>query len=77
MPRFHFNVHGRKSYADPDGQVLADLSAARQEALRYADGLSAGNGIPGLGSDPWHMDITDTAGAVLFRLDLGTARSPG
>lgn len=73
MPRFHFNLYGRTLYADPDGEVLPDLSTARQEARRYVDGLAASGKFAG---ESWHMDVTDTAGALLFRLDLGAGRSP-
>jgi hypothetical protein len=66
VPRFFFNIHdGDQTFCDPEGTELADLDAARHEALMdarwmLAEGLRTGRVVLAR-----HFEITDEAGQVL------------
>jgi hypothetical protein len=70
MPQFFFNVHhdGRET-RDPEGEVMTDLNAARQEATQAARDLAAeliGNGDPLDLSG--HIEIADEDGKTLLNV---------
>lgn len=71
MPRYHFNLQGRSNCVDREGQILPDLSAARHEAERYADGL------PKVADGPLALAVTDDEGTLLFQISLKLGRSSG
>lgn len=70
MPLFFLNVHhdGRET-RDPEGEVLLDLNAARQEATKAARDLAAelvGNGD--LLDLSGHIEIADEDGKTLLNV---------
>ena len=70
MPRFHFNVYDSVCVLDPEGTELADLQAARVEAVRYAGALLADDAQRVAAGVNWRMEVTDDTGLVLFRIDF-------
>ncbi|RYF22147.1 MAG: hypothetical protein EOO77_04700 [Oxalobacteraceae bacterium] len=70
MPRYHFNVYDGVILLDKKGVELPEIMFARREAIRYAGVLlEEGARLENLGSE-WRMEVTDDAGAILFRLDF-------
>ena len=70
MPRYHFNVYDGVSLPDDDGTELADIQAARQEAIRFAGRIIADEAHTLALSEDWRMEVTDNSGILLFRLDV-------
>lgn len=75
MPRYHFNVYDGFSTHDRDGTELVDAHEARREALRRASGLLDDEVIRGGLGEDWRMEVTDEAGALLFRFDFIVERT--
>ena len=76
MPRYHFNVYDGVNVLDGRGTLLPSMQKARESAVDMAGaiiGESAGSLEPG---SEWHMDVTDPAGLVLYRLDFSVTE-PG
>ena len=65
MPRFYFEARGSELIPDPQGVVLDDLKAARQEAVRLEKALR--RDYPEVFAEPrsWRMCILDDAGQTL------------
>ena len=76
MPIYHFNIHDGRDYPDLTGSELADLDAARSEAVqRVADLLK--DGAPSFWSGrPWHMDVADATGLTLFTIMFLATTAP-
>lgn len=70
MPRFHFDVYDGISLPDPQGRELEDWQAARMEAIRYAGEILKDDARRVMLGQGWHMNVTDEAGLILFRLDF-------
>ena len=74
LPRYFFNVVAAAGSVDDDeGTELASLEAARAEALDDAralmsDAIRGGSDISGR-----HIDICDSAGAVLMTVEFAEA----
>lgn len=76
MPRFHFNIYDGVSLPDPHGTELPDWHSARIEAIRLSGEIVREDAKRlALGQD-WHMEVTDNAGLVLFRLDFSIMEAP-
>ncbi len=76
MPRYHFNVYDGVTLLDKKGVELPDTKFARREAVRYAGVLlEEGARLESLGPE-WRMEVTDTTGLILFRLDFFVTPSP-
>ena len=74
MPRFYFNIiDGQKRIEDPDGSELADLDAARAEALQSARHLLADKVRDGHIVDGQKFEIRDANGAVLATIPFRDA----
>jgi hypothetical protein len=76
VPRYFFNVYDGLEALDHEGTELPDWDAARRAAIRLAGGILDDQAHRlGLG-EIWHMDVTDSSGLVLFRLDFNVTTSP-
>jgi hypothetical protein len=56
MPLYHFAVHNSHLHDDPEGTVLADDGAAREEALQVIQDLKRNNEGKWIG---WTIEVTD------------------
>jgi hypothetical protein len=59
MPRYFFNILGKKNYTDPHGEELADKRAAWKEAT-----IMAGKILQDMDGDfqpghTWQLEVTD------------------
>jgi hypothetical protein len=73
MPRYHFHVRDGQSYRDLQGTELADLGAAREEALRFTGALLADPANNFWDGAAWSMIVTDAQNATLFTLGFTAA----
>lgn len=78
MPRYLFHIAGARRYVDTDGVDLADLQAAKLEALRIIRELMIDNSIDDLWSGgEWVMTVADEAAQNLFSIRLSAAQRTG
>ncbi|RZL29173.1 hypothetical protein FV232_25200 [Methylobacterium sp. WL30] len=70
MPHYHFNVHDGDGTLDRDGMFLADIGAARRQAMLLASALLEADADRRRDGKPWLMEVTNGAGEALFRLDF-------
>jgi hypothetical protein len=70
VPRFHFNVRDGTNIPDPKGTELADIRAARTEAVKLAGRLLLDEPDTFWEGSDWHVEVTDDRGVILFRLDF-------
>lgn len=68
VPRYFFHVFDGKPFMDSEGSVLPGLPAARREAIGVASDLLRSRSDDFWHGGAWHLDATDEAGKVLFRL---------
>ena len=70
-PRYLFNIRGPVDVCDTPGIELPDLEAAQTHAFRlYATATGDDFMSP---CQEWRMEVTDSVGTILFRLDLTSA----
>lgn len=75
MPHYHFNVYDGVSEIDRVGTELGDHNEARIEAMRLAGEILENTAHRlALGED-WRMEVTDSSGLILFRLDFTVMES--
>ena len=70
MPRYFFNILGRKSHTDRHGEELADKHAAWKEAT-----IMAGQILQDMDGDfepghTWQLEVTDELGTPLFHIQV-------
>lgn len=76
MPRYHFNVYDGHRQVDAEGTVLPTWREAGREAVRLAGRILHDDAETlRLGSE-WKMEVTDSVGLILFRLDVCFTASP-
>jgi hypothetical protein len=76
MPRYFFNVKDGETVIDDEGVELADLSAARREAVETAGRMFADSHDHPWDGTSWCMWVTDQGGTTLFTLEF-TAKDGG
>lgn len=81
MPHYHFHILDGTSVIDETGVELADLTAARVEAIKLVAGVLSGGVLPGFwDGHPWRLVVTDgpspTAGRTYFVLNFSTTTPP-
>ena len=74
MPHFHFHVYDGHSAHDAEGTTLPNLQAAREAAIRMA-GAIIRDECSQIGDD-WRMEVTDSHGLVLYRIDFTMIKAP-
>ena len=70
MPRYFFHIHDSASLIDEEGTELADLQSARLQAIETAGSILRESPDSLWAGTPWHMDVTDEGGQLLFTLDF-------
>jgi len=73
MPRYRFNLMSARAHVpDRDGTVLANASAAREEALFVASELvKPGQGRQQRKWNGWSIQVTDDQGGEVTRMPIG------
>ena len=71
MPRYYFHILDGTALLDETGEELADIEAARKEAVQLIAGVLRGGVLPGFWDGaPWRLVVTDnptpTAGRTYF-----------
>lgn len=78
MPRYFFHIDEGRRHSDTSGVELADLEAARREALKIIGELMIDNAMGGIWSGrEWVMTVADEAGRELFTIRLSTSHRNG
>ncbi|MGY2047941.1 DUF6894 family protein [Methylobacterium sp. JK268] len=78
MPRYFFHIDEGRHHIDTDGVELADLEAARREALKVIGELMIDNAVGEIWSGrEWLMRVADDTGQELFTVRLSTDRRVG
>ena len=78
MPYYFFHIDGARHYLDTEGVELADLAAARLEALRIIRELMIDNTLDDLWSGgEWVMTVADEAARNLSSIRLSTPQRNG
>jgi hypothetical protein len=68
MPRFFFHVRDGQTYVDLQGTVLADIDAAKREAVRFAGHLLSDQPDTFWEGTEWVLRVTDEKDLTLFSL---------
>ncbi len=76
MPRFHFNILGDPDDLDLDGTDFPSVVAAKREARLYAGRILSDSALASSPDDEWRIEVTDSTGLVLFRLDITMMDAP-
>ncbi|RYF04810.1 MAG: hypothetical protein EOO77_29140 [Oxalobacteraceae bacterium] len=70
MPHYHFNVDDGARTSDHEGMFLADIGAARRQAVSIAGALLEADADRQRNGRPWLMAVTNQVGEELFRLNF-------
>lgn len=70
MPHYHFNVDDSTRTSDYEVMFLADIGAARRQAVTIAGTLLEADADRQRNGRPWLMSVTNQASEELFRLDF-------
>lgn len=74
MPRFHLNIfNGAGEAPDEEGQELADLAAARAEAIKGIRSLLAAEMSEGAIDLGGRIEIAEPGGRILATIPFGEA----
>jgi hypothetical protein len=76
MPRYFYNVDDGASIPDRDGIELADLKAAKCEAIKYAGRLICDAHTSFWHMDDWRLTVTNEDHLTLFTLIFASIDSP-
>jgi hypothetical protein len=85
MPRYYFHVYDGISSVDAEGTELADIAAARRDAVKLMGRIMLDDAQAAWNADDWRLDVTDEHGLTLFSLlfavtdctPASAARMPG
>lgn len=66
VPRYYFHLSDDGSSVDNEGVELADLPAARTEAVKFAGALLIERSADFISADDWTLRVADGSGLVLF-----------
>ncbi len=76
MPRFFFNVTDGIDIVDHEGVELADLPAARLQAVHYSGELLKDHPDTLWVGHEWRIDVTDAARHILFSIHISAVDAP-
>ena len=76
MPRYFFNVYDGTSAPDAEGTECADIYVAQAEALRMSGEIMRDLGTRFWGGSEWRLEVTDTAGRILFIIRFSAEEPP-
>jgi hypothetical protein len=68
MPKYFFHVMDGRATVDLEGVDLADVSAARDEAIKTAGTILAEEGMTFWKGREWNMTVADEKGSTVFSL---------
>jgi hypothetical protein len=68
MPRFFFHVADGQDFPDHEGTELADVAAARDQAIMTAGAMLKDRGAAFWGEGEWRMVVVDENGATVCAL---------
>jgi hypothetical protein len=72
--RCYFNlVNGSEKIPDPDGIEVRDLEQAYAQALKAIEELREEDDASEGDWSNWSLEVTDSAGSVLFHINLGNS----
>lgn len=77
MPRYHFNLHDHRFVPDPEGSELANLHAAKRQAIKLAASILSVCPEEFLESSNWRVEVTNSDGVLLFTIGLAMSLAPG
>lgn len=78
MSRYFFHINGERRYVDTDGLDLADLEAAKKEALKIISELMAGDAVGDIWlAGGWIMTVVDETARELFSIRISTSQRKG
>ena len=70
MPRYFFHCEGAQNFFDDEGTEVADISAARVQAVMNAGEILRDHAEKFADSRHWRVFVTDAAGGTVFALQL-------
>jgi hypothetical protein len=70
MPRFYFHVRNGADVRDEIGTELADIDAARNQAIASSSEMIGDLGRKFRLAEVWQMTVTDENGRELFELSF-------
>ena len=76
MPHYYFHVEDHQHYIDEHGMELADLTAARIEAVRVSSDMLRDHAAEFWRLGEWRVVVTDSEDKILFALSF-QAVDPG
>ncbi|GLS44229.1 DUF6894 family protein [Methylobacterium brachythecii] len=76
MPRFFFNVQDGQTIMDHKGVDLSDWSTARLHAISIVGRILAEEPERIAVDEDWLLEVSDSTGLILFRLDFHVTASP-
>lgn len=76
MPRYYFHVKDGRDFPDLQGTLLPDISAAKDEAIRFVGDLLARNSAGFWSGRDWTVRVTDSDDVELFDLNFIAALKP-
>ena len=68
MPKYFFHIHDGQTFPDEEGTELADLAAARLEAVQLTGQMLKDDSQAFWNGEDWRVQVTDEAGMTLFTL---------
>ena len=76
MPRYHFHTEDGECLRDEDGVELADLEAAKREAVKLLGESLSDDACQFWVHEAFRVIVTDADGLTLLTLDVGVTLSP-
>ena len=76
MSRYHFNLHDHRFVPDPEGSELPNLEMAKRQAIKLAASILSVRPEEFLESSEWRVEVTNSAGVLLFTVGLSMALAP-
>jgi hypothetical protein len=76
MPRFYFDIRDGEFIPDDEGTELADLEAARIQAVMLSGALLSENPSKFWEGEEWQLEVRDDAHLILFILTFMATNSP-
>jgi len=78
MALYFFHIVGERRYNDTDGVELADLAAAKKEALKIISELITGDALGDIWlAGEWIMTVVDETARELFSVRISTSQRNG
>lgn len=77
MPRYFFHSEDGRLEHDQVGTELADVAAARTEAVRFAGSLLTNRPEALWQTTRWRLLVTDESSTILFSIEVNTVIGAG